>query len=85
MVKLQSIFNDQKTKNTLMAEWAWVLKHSSGVIVLSNAYQETTVIDEASKLYEDIILRKRRTKEVGKITLQQLEQMIEFGIRFKTM
>jgi len=65
MVKLQNIFNDQKTKNTLMAEWAWVLKHSSGVIVLSNAYQETTVIDEASKLYEDIILREKKNKGGG--------------------
>ena len=65
MVKLQNIFNDQKTKNKLMAEWAWVLKHSSGVIVLSNAYQETTVIDEASKLYEDIILREKKNKGGG--------------------
>ena len=46
-----------------MAEWAWVLKHSSGVIV-RNAYQETTVIDEL-KLYEDIILREKKNKGGG--------------------
>ena len=38
-----------------MAEWAWVLRESSGAIVLRNAYKDTTVIDEATKLYEDII------------------------------
>ena len=42
-------------KKELMAEWAWVLKESSGAIVLRNAYKDTAVIDEATKLYEDII------------------------------
>ena len=42
-------------KSELMAEWAWVLRESSGAIVLRKAYKDTTVIDEATKLYEDII------------------------------
>jgi len=49
----------------LKAEWAWVLKESSGAIVLRNAYQDTTVIDEATKLYEDIISDEKRKNGGG--------------------
>jgi ectoine hydroxylase-related dioxygenase (phytanoyl-CoA dioxygenase family) len=47
-----------------MAEWAWVLKESSGAIVLRNAYQDTAVIDQATKLYENII-KQEKLKEGG--------------------
>ena len=53
--ELQSSFSDDELKSELMAEWAWVLQKSSGAIVLRNAYKHTKVIDEASKLYKDII------------------------------
>ena len=49
----------------LKAEWAWVLKESSGAIVLRNAYQDTTVIDEATKLYEDIISDEKQKNGGG--------------------
>ncbi len=52
---LQNIFQNNALKNDLMAEWAWVLRESSGVIVLRNAYRDTSAIDEATKLYEGII------------------------------
>ena len=52
---LQNDLQSDEFKCELMAEWAWVLKKSSGAIVLRNAYKDTTVIDEATKLYEDII------------------------------
>ena len=52
---LQNTFQNAELKFKLMAEWAWVLRESSGAIVLRNAYKDTTVIDEATKLYEDII------------------------------
>ena len=52
---LQNAFQSAELKFELMAEWAWVLRESSGAIVLHNAYNDTTVIDEATKLYEDII------------------------------
>ena len=38
-----------------MAEWAWVLRESSGAIVLRNAYKDASAVDEATQLYEDII------------------------------
>ena len=53
--ELQNIFQNDALKNDLMAEWAWVLRESSGVIVLRNAYRDTSVIDEATQLYEGII------------------------------
>ena len=52
---LQNAFQSAELKFDLMGEWAWVLRESSGAIVLRNAYKDTTVIDEATKLYEDII------------------------------
>ena len=52
---LQNSLQNAEVKFELMAEWAWVLRESSGAIVLRNAYKDTTVIDEATKLYEDII------------------------------
>ena len=36
--ELQNIFQSDALKNDLMAEWAWVLRESSGAIVLRNAY-----------------------------------------------
>ena len=53
--ELQNIFQSDALKNDLMAEWAWVLRESSGVIVLRNAYRDTSAIDEATQLYESII------------------------------
>jgi len=53
--ELQNIFQNDALKNDLMAEWAWVLRESSGAIVLRNAYRDTSAIDEATQLYEGII------------------------------
>ena len=53
--ELQNIFQNDALKNDLMAEWAWVFRESSGVIVLRNAYRDTSAIDEATQLYEGII------------------------------
>ena len=53
--ELQNIFQNDALKNDLMAEWAWVLRESSGVIVLRNAYRDTSAIDQATQLYEGII------------------------------
>ena len=53
--ELQNIFQNDALKNDLMAEWAWVLRESSGAIVLRNAYSDTSAIDEATQLYEGII------------------------------
>ena len=51
-------------KKELMAEWAWVLKETAGAIVLRNAYRNTAVIDQATKIYEEII-KEEKQKEGG--------------------
>ena len=53
--KLQHFFENEDLKCELMAEWAWILRESSGAIVLRNTYEDTSVIDEATELYEGII------------------------------
>jgi ectoine hydroxylase-related dioxygenase (phytanoyl-CoA dioxygenase family) len=63
--RLQKVFQGSDLRAELMSEWAWVLRESSGVIVLRNAYQDTTVIDEATKLYEDIISDEKRKNGGG--------------------
>ena len=63
--ELQDIFCNCELKSELMAEWAWVLKESSGVIVLRNAYRDTSVIDEATGLYEGIIADEKRESGGG--------------------
>ena len=42
--ELQGIFRNDELKSELMAEWAWVLRESSGAIVLRNAYQDTSCL-----------------------------------------
>ena len=63
--RLQKVFQGSDLSAELMSEWAWVLRESSGVIVLRNAYQDTTVIDEATKLYDDIISDEKRKNGGG--------------------
>ena len=63
--ELQNIFQNETLKFELMAEWAWVLRESSGAIVLRNAYKDASVIDEATQLYEDIIAEEKLTSVGG--------------------
>ena len=63
--ELQNIFQNDALKNDLMAEWAWVLRESSGVIVLRNAYRDTSAIDEATQLYEGIIADEKLKSSGG--------------------
>ena len=61
---LASSLHDPMQKNSLMTEWAWVLKENAGAIVLRNAYSDTSVIDQATKTYEEII-KEEKLKEGG--------------------
>lgn len=59
MIDLATALEDPDRRRTLMAEWAWVLGKSSGVIVLKSAYADTAPIDRASKVFRDIIAEER--------------------------
>ena len=43
----------------------WVLRESAGAIVLRNAYQDISAIDEATKLYEQIISNEKQKSGGG--------------------
>ena len=62
---LENSFQSDELKSDLMAEWAWVLKEGSGAIVLRNAYQDTSAIDDATRLYEDIIAEEKQNSGGG--------------------
>ena len=62
---LKTVIENGNLKIELMAEWAWVLKESSGAIVLRNAYPDTSAIDEATKLYERIISDEKQKSGGG--------------------
>ena len=56
---LHKVFQSKELRIELMAEWAWVLRESSGAIVLRGAYQDTSAIDEATELYQKIIASEK--------------------------
>jgi ectoine hydroxylase-related dioxygenase (phytanoyl-CoA dioxygenase family) len=62
---LRPRFSDQEFRYQIMAEWADILQHSAGVLVLKNAYDDTSAIDAATKVYEDIIAREKEAPGGG--------------------
>jgi len=59
MRALREMLRDPVAKQTLMGEWAEVLNSLSGVLVLQNAYEDTSAIDAASEVYRTIIAREK--------------------------
>ena len=62
---LKTVIENDNLKRELMAEWAWVLKESSGAIVLRNAYPDLSTIDKATKVYEQIISNEKQKSGSG--------------------
>jgi len=48
-----------ENRQALMAEWANVLLSGAGVVVIKNAYADTTCLDKASTIYEKIIAAEK--------------------------
>ena len=55
---------DKDERLSLMREWSYVLSRSAGVIVLKNTYNDCTSIDEATQIYEKIIIEEKE-KNIG--------------------
>ncbi|WP_277185700.1 phytanoyl-CoA dioxygenase family protein [Caballeronia sp. BR00000012568055] len=49
----------------LQAEWADVLLNGAGVFVLKHAYDDLHTIDEATRIFEDIVLQERKSGSAG--------------------
>ena len=64
MKLLRKKLYNKKERLSLMGEWAYVLSQSSGVIVLKNTYEDNSLIDDATKIYEKIIIEEKE-KNIG--------------------
>ncbi|SUZ33383.1 hypothetical protein ROE7235_03153 [Roseibaca ekhonensis] len=65
MEKLRASLEDKELRRKIMAEWAHVLMHGAGVLVLRGAYAETAVLDEATSIYEAIIAQEKLASDGG--------------------
>lgn len=52
-------------RKALMAEWAWVLGKSAGVLAIRSAYLDTAPVDRASGLFDAIIAREKEQSGGG--------------------
>lgn len=59
MAKLSGALSNTAERRALMAEWAWVLGQSSGVVVLQAAFGDTSPIDAATDAFNAIIAREK--------------------------
>ncbi|MET1414614.1 phytanoyl-CoA dioxygenase family protein [Roseibium sp. HPY-6] len=55
----------EEGRRRLMAEWARVLKDGSGVLVLSGAYSDTTPLDKAAAVFQQIIMEEKNAAGGG--------------------
>lgn len=65
MASLAKSLADGEKRMVLMAEFAHILMHSAGVLVLRGAYADTAVLDEASSIYETIIREEKQSSGGG--------------------
>ncbi len=63
--ELGRLISGEEGKRRLMAEWAHVLMHRSGVLVLEGAYADTAPLDAATRVCMDII-REEKAASGGK-------------------
>ncbi|MFV1594094.1 phytanoyl-CoA dioxygenase family protein [Phaeobacter sp. JH20_36] len=59
MAALSGMLGNSDDRRRLMAEWAQGLREGAGVLVLKQAYQDTSAIDSASAIYEQIIAQEK--------------------------
>ena len=65
MASLAGSLSDPVSRKALMGEWARVLRAGAGIVVLKGAYQDTDVLDQATKVYEAIIAREKQESGGG--------------------
>ena len=62
---LDEVLADPVREQTLQAEWAQVLLDGAGVLVLKNAFADTAAVDEATRVFEEIIKQERESGTQG--------------------
>ncbi|WP_170361555.1 phytanoyl-CoA dioxygenase family protein [Ruegeria arenilitoris] len=61
MQALRPALERPDTRRALLAEWAWVLDKSAGVIALKRAYADTSIIDRATEIFRELIDEERQS------------------------
>lgn len=65
MSKLRPALENPVKRREIMAEWSHVLMHGSGVLALQSTYGDTSVLDEATSVYENIIATEKQNNGGG--------------------
>lgn len=60
MEDLSPALEDGRIRRRIMAEWATVLRIGAGVIALKSAYADTSVLDDATRIYRRIITEEKQ-------------------------
>ncbi|WP_170350488.1 phytanoyl-CoA dioxygenase family protein [Ruegeria atlantica] len=61
MQALRPALERPDTRRAVLAEWAWVLDKSAGVIALKGAYLDTSIIDRATEIFRELIDEERQS------------------------
>ncbi|WP_027211050.1 phytanoyl-CoA dioxygenase family protein [Burkholderia sp. WSM2232] len=62
---LDEVLVDPVRQRALQAEWANVLLDGAGVLVIKNAFRDTAPVDEATRIFEQIIRQERESGTQG--------------------
>lgn len=62
---LWALLSGAQTRQALMAEWAQILRSGAGVFVLRRAYRDTSAIDAATAIFDQIIAREKARAGAG--------------------
>lgn len=60
MQNLRPALEEDRMRRQIMAEWATVLRSGAGVVALKSAYADTSVLDDATRIYERIITEEKQ-------------------------
>lgn len=60
---VRSAAKDAASRKELMAEWVNILGYGPGIVAIRNAYDDVSPLDNASKIFDEIIERQRSTGE----------------------
>lgn len=58
---IRPALQDQARRRTLMAEWARNLRSGSGIVVITGGYEDTSVVDDATSVYLELIDSERQS------------------------
>lgn len=65
MNQLREMLDTPTERRKLMAEWAYIFNKGPGVLVLQNASTDKSIIDDATKIFQQVIVDERASKGTG--------------------